>query len=82
MSSVQTRTTKPKRKPAAPQQQSTGSPAQQPHTSPLSPGEDVHSLIESRAYERFGERGYQHGYALDDWLKAEREVLGQIPAAS
>jgi len=76
MSSVQNRATKPDRKTPASQQQSTGSPTQQPHASPLSPGDDLHSLIETRAYERYGERGYQHGYALDDWLKAEREVLG------
>ena len=76
MGSVQNRATKPDRKAPASQQHSTGPPTQQPHPSPLSPGDDLHSLIETRAYECYGERGYQHGYALDDWLKAEREVLG------
>lgn len=75
------RATKPDRNTPAPQQKSTGSPAQQPHASPLSPGDDLHVLIEKRAYEFHCERGYRHGYALDDWLEAEREVLGQIPAA-
>ena len=38
------------------------------------------SAIEHRAYQRFEERGYQHGADLDDWIEAERQVLG-TPAA-
>jgi hypothetical protein len=50
------------------------------HTSqPLSPCDDPHILIAKRAYELYSERGYRHGYALDDWLDAEREILSQIP---
>lgn len=30
--------------------------------------------IAARAYERFAERGYQHGHDVDDWLHAEREL--------
>lgn len=26
----------------------------------------------------YAERGHRHGYALDDWLEAEREILSQI----
>jgi Protein of unknown function (DUF2934) len=37
-------------------------------------GEPPEELIRLRAYELFVERGYQHGYQLDDWLAAEREV--------
>ncbi|MBD3347446.1 MAG: DUF2934 domain-containing protein [Chitinivibrionales bacterium] len=33
--------------------------------------------IEERAYELFIGRGGTHGYAMKDWLKAEREVLGK-----
>jgi hypothetical protein len=31
------------------------------------------------SYELYCERGYRHGYALDDWLDAEREILSQVP---
>lgn len=37
--------------------------------------QNVHSLIEQRAYELYEHRGRQDGYDLDDWLHAEREVL-------
>lgn len=32
------------------------------------------SLIAARAYERFIERGREHGHDLEDWLEAEREI--------
>jgi hypothetical protein len=82
MKSVSIRTTKPDRKTLAPQQPPTGPPAQKPHSLQLSPCEDLQVLIAKRAYELYGERGYQHGSALDDWLEAEREILSQIPPAS
>jgi hypothetical protein len=31
--------------------------------------------VEKRAYDLFRERGGDHGYAIDDWLRAEKEVL-------
>lgn len=46
---------------------------------PVSPCDDLHMLIAKRAYELYCERGYRHGYALDDWLEAEREILSQVP---
>jgi hypothetical protein len=46
---------------------------------PVSPCDDSHMLIAKRAYELHSERNYRHGYALDDWLDAEREILSQIP---
>ena len=79
MRSVSIRSKKPERKIPVPQQQPTGPPAQKPHALPPSPCEDLHLLIAKRAYELHGERGYRHGSALDDWLEAEREILGQIP---
>jgi hypothetical protein len=30
--------------------------------------------IAARAYERFCARGYVHGFDVDDWLAAEREL--------
>jgi hypothetical protein len=46
---------------------------------PVSPCDDLHILIAKRAYELYNERGYRHGFALDDWLDAEREIVSQIP---
>ncbi len=31
--------------------------------------------IEQVAYQFWAQRGYQHGYALEDWIRAERELL-------
>jgi hypothetical protein len=42
--------------------------------------DDLQHRIALRAYELYEGRGYGHGYALDDWVQAEREVLSQIPA--
>ena len=33
--------------------------------------------IESRAYQIYLQRGRIHGWALEDWLRAEREVLAK-----
>jgi hypothetical protein len=40
----------------------------------------LHEEISSRAYTRFCERGCVHGYALDDWIAAEAEVLAERAA--
>jgi hypothetical protein len=34
--------------------------------------------IEKRAYELFVKRGGRHGYALEDWLKAEQETMQDV----
>jgi hypothetical protein len=34
--------------------------------------------IACRAYELYEERGRTHGHDLDDWLQAERELLGTL----
>ena len=39
-------------------------------------------IIRMRAYELFEQRGYQHGYDLEDWLQAEAEVTGKGPIVS
>ncbi len=46
------------------------------HCQPVSPCDDLHVRIANRAYELHVARGYRQGYALDDWLEAEREILG------
>ena len=79
MKSVSISTTKPDRKSPAPQQQPKKPAAQKLHILPLSPCDDIPSLIAKRAYELYSERGYRAGSALDDWLDAEREILSQIP---
>ena len=33
--------------------------------------------IARRAYEIFQARGGQHGYEIEDWLQAERELTGR-----
>jgi hypothetical protein len=42
----------------------------------LSPCDDLQARIAKRAYQLYLGRGADHGYALDDWLQAEREILG------
>jgi HSP20 family molecular chaperone IbpA len=37
--------------------------------------QDLMKKVEERAYQLFEGRGRQHGYALDDWFQAEKEVL-------
>jgi hypothetical protein len=32
-------------------------------------------MIEQVAYQLWVHRGYQHGYALEDWIRAEQELL-------
>jgi len=57
------------REPAAPEKEPV-------HSQPVSPRDDVQVRIATRAYELHAERGYRQGYALDDWLEAEREIFG------
>ncbi len=46
------------------------------HSQPVSLPDDRQARITDRAYALYAERGYREGYALDDWLEAEREILG------
>ena len=46
------------------------------HGQPVSPCDDLQARIAKRAYEIHAERGYRQGYALEDWVEAEREILG------
>ena len=40
------------------------------------PGLSADARIAMRAYELYEQRGRQDGYALEDWLRAEREIRG------
>jgi hypothetical protein len=40
---------------------------------------DFAALIAERAYFKAERRGFVPGFELDDWLAAEREVLGVAP---
>lgn len=47
----------------------------------VAPEEDVLSIQKSialRAYELYLQRGGVDGYAEDDWLQAEREILKEV----
>ena len=46
------------------------------HSQPVALRDGVQARITDRAYELYAERGYRQGYALEDWLEAEREILG------
>jgi hypothetical protein len=81
MKSVSIRSSKSDRKQQAPQQQRTEQPTLKSHSLPQSPDEDLHALIEKRAYELYAERNFRQGVALDDWLDAEQEILSRFPRA-
>jgi hypothetical protein len=40
--------------------------------------ESVHEMIERRAYELFLARGGLNGYAIQDWIQAEKDVMAEI----
>src|SRR5260370_35986117 len=73
-----------------PQQQTEGSPPAiapcQTSASSLSlgepfiePAQEINDLIAPRAYELFESSGFTHDHALEDWLRAESEILLQAP---
>ena len=39
---------------------------------------DLETTIRARAYELYEKRGRHDGYAQDDWLQAEAELLSQV----
>ena len=42
----------------------------------ISKADWTHERIERRAYELYEQRGRQEGRALDDWVNAERQLVG------
>jgi HSP20 family molecular chaperone IbpA len=43
--------------------------------------QEVNHLIENRAYGLYEQRGFAHGNDAEDWLRAESEILRNIPAS-
>jgi len=46
------------------------------HTEGASKGAQAQDRIAQRAYALYEQRGRQEGQALDDWLNAERQLVG------
>lgn len=46
------------------------------------PSEEIHKLIQKRAYELYCKRPKNSGDHMKDWLIAEREVRKEVSAAS
>ncbi len=44
--------------------------------------ESVRQLIEKRAYELFLKRNGAHGYHIQDWIQAEKEVMAEMEKKS
>ena len=47
-----------------------------PHWRKPSSSNDITERIRQRAHELYEQRGRVEGFALDDWLRAETEILG------
>jgi hypothetical protein len=52
------------------------SKSREPRSGKANPPSNIEERIRRRAYELYEERGRLDGFALDDWLQAERELLG------
>jgi hypothetical protein len=52
------------------------STAQEPRSRKPSSSMDTTERIRQRAYELYEQRGRVDGFALDNWLQAETEILG------
>ena len=50
-------------------------PRKAPPPKPAQPN-DIEERIRQRAYQLYEQRGSVDGFALDDWLQAEGEILG------
>jgi hypothetical protein len=52
------------------------SKSQKPRSVKASPPSDIEERIRKYAYQLYEQRGRVEGLALDDWLRAECEILG------
>lgn len=52
-------------------------PVRKPGEQPTHDQDLLRARIERRAYELYVKRGCREGCALEDWLDAEREMLGR-----
>ncbi len=50
--------------------------SRQPRAAKTAQSTDIEDRIRHRAYQLYEQRGTVDGFALDDWLQAEAEVLG------
>jgi hypothetical protein len=52
------------------------SKSREPRSRKPDPSSDIEERIRQRSYELYEQRRRVDGFALDDWLQAEREILG------
>jgi len=50
--------------------------AREPRSRKTSSSSDIEERIRQRAFELYEQRGRVDGFAFDDWLQAETEILG------
>jgi hypothetical protein len=48
-----------------------------PTKKPLSEAKPLEDQIRQRAYELYEERGREDGHDVEDWLRAEKEIMEQ-----
>ena len=51
------------------------SKTRQPRSNKTAESNDIENRIRDRAYQLYEQRGSVDGFALDDWLQAQAEVL-------
>ncbi len=47
-------------------------------SNPTMSKEDINSLIAKKSYELYEKRGRKSGYALQDWVEAEKIIKGKL----
>jgi Protein of unknown function (DUF2934) len=52
------------------------SKSREPRSRKPAPSSAIEERIRQRSFELYEQRGRVDGFALDDWLQAEREILG------
>ena len=52
-------------------------PTNRPFTSILGISQELEEKIRQRAYELYEERGREDGHDVEDWLRAEEEIMEQ-----
>ncbi len=72
------RTTKPKTTKSVTTTTPAASAAPAHSAKPAGQSPDLQQAIRARAYEIYAQRGYAHGHDIDDWLRAEVEVLSRF----
>ncbi|MFH1189864.1 MAG: DUF2934 domain-containing protein [Candidatus Omnitrophota bacterium] len=47
-------------------------------SNPTMSKEDINAMIAKKSYELYEKRGRKNGYALQDWLEAEKIIKGKL----